>query len=308
MKQFRKNRSVPAFFDQRQTKAGFLHLFGSHSLLVILLASLSIITLDWFGDGIWNLVSLVGKMLLSSTSIDRQVMTIFGRLIWFPCMLVGWWFLIRKSFDSVANLIVNEQSGAPGCKVLIIFLSPPGKDVQLIQKLLEPSGSGISGKIENRRFRENFGSSWRMPLEAINFHLQQKTLERVMMVPSATVRTATGEREGTFKYFQDFKHLVEKLAPAVSVHRAGEADREKWMEGVDYESARALRNCLSDIFQFLLDTEHYQEEDILIDIASGQKLVSSIGTLLSLQKGRQIQYVSTTDYSVKSYNIDYEEK
>ena len=303
----RKHRTSPTFFDQRQTKAAFLNLFGSHSLLVIFLGSITIISLNWFGDGIWRLIVLGGKQLISPALAGNQVLPIIGRIIWFPCLLAWWWLLIRKSFDEVANLIVHEQTGVAGCKVLIIFLSLPGQDVPLIQNLLASSASELAGKIKELQFREQF-RSWRMPLEAIHYHLQQNTLERIMVIPSATVQTVNGKpNEGTYKYFHDFRMLVEKTTSGLSVHQAGESEN-KWMTGVDYESARALRDCLADVFEFWLDTQGYREEDILIDITSGQKLCSSIATLLSLQKGRQIQYVSTTDYTVKSYNIDYEAK
>ena len=305
----RQRRKRPQELTRQKTKAAFQHLFGSHSsMLLIGMSCLSLVALSWFGDGLWEFISIIGGKIISSQVLDKQWLSIMGKVSPFLIISAGWWLLIRNSMESVANLTVHEQLGPLGCKVLIIFLSPPYKDKEIIEQLLNNTKAPLADAvIKDIKFRESFIGPWRMPIEAIAWHLQQGTLERVIVAPSATVKTVTETRQGTFSEFQTFKKLIEKITGTVSVHHAGEAQPDKWMEGVDYESARALRNCLKDIFDFLLEIEQYSEEDILIDITAGQKLGSSIGTLLSLQAGRQIQYVSTNDYSVKSYNISYEE-
>ncbi len=296
----RHTRQKQPYLRTLRAKATFEHLFGSHSLLLVFMGSLSLVALSWFGDSLWELISLQLP--------NKQWFGIAARLLFFPAMLVGWWLWIKNSMEAVANLTVHEHVGPPGCKVLIMFLSPPREDKEMIEQLLLNNTNAplADAGIQNTGFRESFKGPWRMPLEAIAWHLQQGTLERVIVAPSATVKTVTYTRKGTFLDFQAFKKLIEKKAGTVSVHHAGEAQPDKWMQGVDYESARALRDCLKDVFDFLLVREQYTEEDILIDITAGQKLGSSIGTLLSLQAGRLIQYVSTNDYSVKSYNISYE--
>lgn len=307
----RQRRIRPQGLTRQKTKAAFKHLYGSHnSVLLIVMSCFSLVALSWFGDGLWKCISIIGGKILSSQILAGQWPGIAGRILPFPTISVGWWLLIKNSMESVANLTVQEQLGPLGCKVLIIFLSPPRKDKEMIEQLLNNNKAPwADAVIQDIKFRESFTGPWRMPIEAIAWHLQQGTLERVIVAPSATVKTVTETRQGTFSEFQTFKKLIEKITGTgtVSVHHAGEAQPDKWMEGVDYESARDLRDCLKDIFDFLLELEQYAEEDILIDITAGQKLGSSIGTLLSLQAGRQIQYVSTNDYSVKSYNINYEE-
>ena len=49
-------------------------------------------------------------------------------------------------------------------------------------------------------------------------------------------------------------------------------------------------------------------KEIIIDITGGQKLVSIVGALQTLIKDREFQYVSTSDYNVKSFDIRYYEE
>ena len=292
-------------FKQRQAKAAFVHLFGSHSIAVILMVCLTMISLSWFGDGLWQTFAWVASTLLPDHSPAGHGLGNLAKLLIFPTLLAGWWCWIKRTMDTV-TLTVHEQEGPPGCKALILFLSPPKKDKRMVTELAdEEKTERIT--IGDPDFRQRFQASWRMPMESIAYHLRQGRLETVLVIPSATVNKA-GDNSvpGTYQDVDMFKKLLEKAAGDIDVLTAGDA-ASVWREGVQYESAKALIDCLKDVFDLLTGEHEYREDDVLIDITSGQKLVSSIGTLFSLQAGRQIQYVSTLDYSIKYYDIHYEE-
>jgi hypothetical protein len=123
----------------------------------------------------------------------------------------------------------------------------------------------------------------------------------VVVLPSADNQKGSG----TYKHYQSFKDLIERADDGkVFVHNALEAN-PRWRQGVDYESARIIEECLNDVYQWL-HQEKYRDDETLIDITSGQKIGSAVASIISLEAGRQVQYVSTRDYSVRYYDITYE--
>lgn len=286
---------------QMRVKAAFVHLFGTHSLLVIVLVCLSIIALDWFGQGLMDILYIMGQKVLPDNSM------LILKLVFFPFILITWWWWINNTIETVANINVFEHLNPPRYKNLIIFLSLPNpKDREYIKKFLANNKGPLQGNIINdKAFREQLTSGWRMCLEAINYHLQQRTLELVVAVPSATLNTENGQRKGSQEDFPLFKEFIELLTGNITVMHAGDANSERWLQGVDYESAKALRDCLNDVLNFLIEKRGCRQEDILFDITGGQKVCSSVATLISLEAGRKIEYVSTNDYTVRYYDINY---
>lgn len=63
---------------------------------------------------------------------------------------------------------------------------------------------------------------------------------------------------------------------------------------------------MEDAYQYLKGTCGIKEDEILIDITGGQKVTTISGAIVALGAGRCFQYISTTDYSIKTYDIDYE--
>ncbi|BBO79926.1 hypothetical protein DSCO28_04920 [Desulfosarcina ovata subsp. sediminis] len=142
-----------------------------------------------------------------------------------------------------------------------------------------------------------------MPLEAIAYHVEKNTLETVIVIPSADTPSTEKKEDGTFRMVGKFTRLFEK-SHKFEVLNAGEI-HQRWMEGVNYESARDLRDCLHDLYTWLRQKQ-YADDDIIVDITSGQKVCASVASVMSLSIGRQVQYVSTQDYTVRAYNISYE--
>ncbi|MCI0721124.1 MAG: hypothetical protein L0338_19455 [Acidobacteria bacterium] len=274
-------------FVYQQTKAGLLHLFGVHSIWAIALVSCTVVALNWFGDGLWGLVTNYVTTNLWQTGLQISL---------FPLVIFVWRQSLISSLRQTSRLHIREDKDPAGCKVLIAFLSTPGQDEKMLESLTPEKGC-----ILNQTFREQFKAGWRMSLEAVAYHNAKRTLERVVVLPSADDQKGLG----TYKHYQSFKALIEQAADGkVFVHNALEAN-PRWRQGVDYESARTIEECLNDVYQWLRQ-EKYRDDETLIDITSGQKVGSGVASIISLEAGRQVQYVSTRDYSVRYYDITYE--
>ncbi len=297
MKLFRKK-----LFFQQQLKAGFINLFGAHSLFAISLVIFTIISLDWFGDGL--LTILTNKV--ATTGLAKQsTIHLWLKLIPFPVIFMIWGIIIQTSIKEIGALKIREYDNVPPSKVLIKFLSLVGTDTELVEEL-NKSAEAKSNDLNDVAFREKFKGGWRMSLEAIAHHSKNGVLEKVIVIPSADTLKAGKIQEGTHKSFEAFKKLVESALSNVSVLSAGESNT-RWEKGVDYESAREINECLYDVFSYLHDNK-YDDSDIIVDITSGQKVGSGVASIFCLDAGRQFQYVSTHDYSIKSYDILYEQK
>ncbi len=151
--------------------------------------------------------------------------------------------------------------------------------------------------ITDLQSRQKFGGSWRMLLEAIAYHLKDNHLEKVVLLPSPE----------TVKEMDRLRELYRVISDnSVDIIAAGDlSDDSEWTNGVHYEKARDLRDCLHYVYEQLKKRHGYLTEDIIVDITSGQKVCSSVATAMSLTADRQFQYISTHDYKVKTFNISY---
>lgn len=55
----------------------------------------------------------------------------------------------------------------------------------------------------------------------------------------------------------------------------------------------------------MLASKGHGSRDILIDITSGKKVSTVAGAAVALAEDRQFQYVDTTDFRVRTYDITY---
>ena len=293
-------------FKQQHVKAGFLHLFGTSSYLTLILVCATMVSLSWFGDTLWTLMT----DFQNTFQCYKTALGVFA----FPVTISIWYVLIEKSMDEMIKLDVKETTDVPGCRALIVFLSKPGEqDKAMVNDLFQEGNALPDDAIMERAFRERFISGWRMPLEAVAYHLTKGLLDRVLVIPSrdgcrkqpdGTVRPD----RGTHLHFPAFKNLLESVTSGrVAVSNIGEADG-RWQTGVDYEGAGELHDCLHDAFSWLKNQGYNTVKEVIVDITSGQKIGSSVATVMSLDLGRQVQYVSTNDYTLKSFDITYEKE
>jgi hypothetical protein len=199
-------------------------------------------------------------------------------------------FLYVK-FLGVKSIHVHAHQDSPQkVRALVLFLSPasgPDRD-EAFKKLSEPgfrlTKEGLSqlGKF-----------SWRMPLEAIAYHLER--LSYIYVIPSSDSVNA----KGTHLDFSDFIKILDRL---LENHDLCLSDDYK--AGVDFENAQQLIECIESIYKNLHEKD-IPDYDILVDITGGQKVPTVAGAAVALAEGRRFQYVSTRDYKVIAYDITY---
>jgi hypothetical protein len=200
-------------------------------------------------------------------------------------------------------------------KGLVLFLSPPGQDTDLIQQIFD--GKTASG-INDKHFRERFVGAWRMPLEAIFYHLER--LKEVVIIPSADLTKADGSQvPGTFLKVEMFIRLVSTLiqlsnpkgdlrlrgfAQCIADSNLDEKPCADFSRGVDFEKVAPLVEAVEFSYDILrsLGIPSY---DVLVDITGGQKVPTVAGAAVALADGRHFQYVSTHDYQVRTYDVTY---
>lgn len=222
-----------------------------------------------------------------------------SHLVYFLLFLLVTLFLLGLVEEAAArvNLDIVQTDSPPPCQVLILFLSPPGKDEQWLQQPLKDEMDDIS----NGSTRKRFEGSWRMPVEAVAYHLTR--LERIVVLPSSD---SPDKMDGTFRYFSLFAETMKQLTQtkkSIQIIGLHEID-SRWDKGVDYEVAQALVDALHQTSRWLHD-QGVKDQDILVDITGGQKVPTVAGAAVALGKGRWFQYISTRDYKVRAYDITY---
>jgi hypothetical protein len=292
-------------FKQQQVRAGFLHMFGTSGLQTLLLVSVTIVTLAWFSDTLF--------IFLTGSVKNAPVWSWVLGLCSFPGVIFFWYNLLEKSLNETDRLKIEETTKVPGCKVLIVFLSKIKPVHKLeFQNLLETvAGGGTNQSMLERTTRQTISNGWRMPFEAIAYHLERATLEKVVVIPSKDTYPRNTDNElvidkGTIHDYPLFKQLVEGTCSRdIKLYNAGEISISS-EHGVDFESFESIYKCLGAIFKWLREQGYNTPTEAMIDITSGQKVGSSVASVMSLDLDRKVQYVSTNDYTVRSYNVTYE--
>ncbi|MGB9618949.1 MAG: hypothetical protein ACPL7K_00895 [Armatimonadota bacterium] len=251
---------------------------GKQSIVLVFAIALFSVNANLISDGL-GLFLTPGRSLVTGT--------LFLALFAFAVR-----FGLRRIASGMKLLVVQDDKPAT-CKVLILFLSPVGKDIQIANDIAERK---LRADIHQLADRQLFNGSWRMPLEAIAYHLNR--LEKVIVVPSAD---SPGKTDGTFRELDLFRRTVAAMCAnppeVISAHELG-ADGEN---GVDFETAAALVGVLERVYDSL--RQQYPFYEVLIDITGGQKVPTVAGATVALDVGRRIQYVSLRDYSVRVYDF-----
>ncbi len=190
-----------------------------------------------------------------------------------------------------------RQDGHPGkSRALVCFLSIPTRSGDW------PIESGIAltssdNPLEPLALGQPYGQ-WRMPMEAIRHHVP--ALERVVVIPSAD--SGEGREDGSYRYVAEFADRVRSF-----METGGVVVEHHPSEGVDYEDLEQLEGALTKSLESLR-ASGFKDSDILIDVSSGKGTCSAVGALRALDEDLRFEYVSTTDYRVRTYDVRLEEQ
>ena len=72
----------------------------------------------------------------------------------------------------------------------------------------------------------------------------------------------------------------------------------------NFEDAKSVYKFLESVYR-QLKQEGFMEDDIVFDVTGGQKAISIAGAMFAIPHDRHLQYVSTSDYTVKHYDLTY---
>jgi len=246
---------------------GLNDLFGKHmDLKVFGVFILMSVGLAWIADGIVELI--YGDNMVKALFMIISSSAIF----YFVYNLVQ---RLKDKYD--LDEVVDIKNSIPTEKrSLIIFLS----DHENIDELTLPKDLSET-KLNSGERDTNLGR-WQMPLMAINFHSPR--LERCVVL------TSKDSQSQVDKFIEIVNNLFGSKLKVTSSTITNLGDPNAIIDG--YRKS----------FTHLKEKEDFPENEIVIDVTSGTKLVTIAGSFYALAKDRLIEYVDTQDYSLKMFN------
>ena len=236
--------------------------------LVILLISL---VSGWIPDGFSEILSAI---FFEGNLLKGVVQLVFGLSILFTLIYCAHRFSKEGEFEVYTDTPEKK-------KVLVPFLSSIGKKTNGdLMKEIEQLEVDSFEHLNSSPLR-----SWRMPLEAIKYHLPK--LEKIVVITSPE----------SSEQLDAFKKLVQKffVGHPLSIE-------EKKVPS--FENVKELFRALNEVYRSLKDEDKYRDKDVIIDITGGQKINSIAGAFMTLlYSNREFQYVSTNSFEVKSYDV-----
>jgi hypothetical protein len=270
------------------------HLLGTGRLGSMLMVVGILVGIGWLGDSLFEWFTDLGALIKGQGDTVRDwwpLHRIVGMVV-LP-LLLGWlWRLAGKAEAQLRPRVIPDRSPEP-VPALILYLSAVKSPEELDR--LEAALSRLS---DPDAFRREFGqSSWRMPIEAIAYHLP--ALRHVLVISSSRA-------DGNRHQVRTFKSLVARVFPGANLRVRDIADMDSTYEpGLDFNLVHKLADATNDAYARLRG-EGLAAKDILIDITGGSKPCTIAGGAVALAEGRRIQYVSS-DYKVLVYDVTYDD-
>ncbi|QIR75248.1 hypothetical protein FA592_02995 [Sulfurospirillum diekertiae] len=206
---------------------------------------------------------------------EEDKVKVFCQLLISSGLLVWLMFFIKNLSKSYVPTVDIEIEPSPqASKVLILFLSANPK----VHEVLHVNSID---ELERNNFR--------MPLLAINHH--KTRLKKVIVICS----------EDSQNIYEPFKNLVQKLLPTCDISMI-----EQTPSVIDFEDGNAVYELLETLYQDLAKAK-YKHKEIMIDITGGTKVVTLASAIFAIPNDKELEYVSTSDYQIKTYDIRYSE-
>ena len=221
----------------------------------------------WLPDGMSSLLDKIfdGEILEWSAKDGTMLVQILGSIFIF-------WVIRRIIPKNLPNVDIEINDRPKSAKALVLFLSYNSSNEEEILKF--------------KTIDEYGTNNYRMPLKAIDYHKQE--LEKIIIACS---EKSYGDKDKFLKCVQNF--FGNKFVNIISVQYIK-----------DFENAKNVYEFLERIYGEL-KKDGFKEDDIVFDVTGGQKAVSIAGAMFAIPNDRHLQYVSTSDYTIKHYDLTY---
>ena len=221
----------------------------------------------WLPDGMSSLLDKIfgGEILEWSAKDGTMLVQILGSIAIFE--------LIKRIIPKdIPNVDIGINDRPKRAKVLVLFLSRNRDNMDDLMKF--------------KNVAEFKDSNYMMPLTAIDYHKQG--LKRII---TACSEESHGDRE---KFLKSVQNLFGKeLADMANI---------RYIK--NFEDAKSVYKFLESVYD-QLKQEGFTEDYIVFDVTGGQKAISIAGAIFAIPNDRHLQYVSTSDYTVKHYDLTY---
>ncbi|WP_298027641.1 hypothetical protein [uncultured Campylobacter sp.] len=221
----------------------------------------------WLPDGMSSLLDKIfgGEILKWSAKDGTMLVQILGSIVIFGVIKR----IIPKDIPNV-DICINDRPKR--AKVLVLFLSE--------------NNGGIEEILKFKTIDEYGRNNYRMPLTAIDYHKDK--LEKIIITCS---EKSHGDRDKFLKCVQNL--FGKEIADMANV---------RYIK--NFEDAKSVYKFLESVYS-QLGQEGFTEDDIVFDVTGGQKAISIAGAIFAIPNDRHLQYVSTSDYTVKHYDLTY---
>ena len=221
----------------------------------------------WLPDGMSSLLDKIfgGEILEWSAKDGTMLVQILGSIVIFG--------LIKRIIPKdIPNVDIGINDRPKKAKVLVLFLSENNSEMEEILKF--------------KTIDEYGRNNYRMPLKAIDYHKQR--LKKIIIACSEE------SRSNKEKFLKCVQNLFGK----------GLADMANMQYIKNFEDAKSVYKFLESVYD-QLKQESFTEDDIVFDVTGGQKAISIAGAMFAIPNNRHLQYVSTSYYTVKHYDLTY---
>lgn len=172
----------------------------------------------------------------------------------------------------IPSVDIDIDISPQASKVLILFLSSNPKAHDAL----------LANDIDDLGY-----NNFRMPLLALDYH--KSRLQKVLVLCSKDSPYAV------------FKQAVQKFLPELDSSKL-----EQVSDSLDFEDGNAVYEQLERLYQSL-SLAKFKHKDIMLDITGGTKIVTLASAIFAIPNDKELEYVSTFDYQVKTYDIRYNE-
>jgi len=260
------------------------HVFGSSPWVsFLLLVALGIVV-----NGLYDLIKIF---------VSKKCPGFSDFIAFIPFALIALYAFYRYRRAGKIRVRMVEIEPLPQAHALIIFLSIPAHNDGK-SEFYYRNGWKLGKALEHAR---NKNHNWYMPLVGLNAHLH--TLKRIYIIPSEDDGPG---KPGSHNNVGEFIDLVRNLWPfpeSCPVIRPIGEEIPVYSKGVNYENVALAARAADDAFLEL--RRYYNPAQIIIDITAGKKTSSVSGAAMALAQDAQFQYVSTANYKVRVFRLQF---